>query len=165
LLDKRFFSAANACLNTYGEYIFRTAKEDGKGGNSKVDYVGLVDDERSVLAEAKSPSVMKIVGGMLPARGIELKWVRNQSLVPNILQEVSTRVLSCNTKFKETCNCIDRFISGSEKDGMAVPCVPQLLDRLSSETMITLFSLTRQNAVSKTPRNPFGHFLVPFCLF
>ena len=133
MLDKGFFLAVNACLNTYGEYFFRTAKEDYvEGGRSKVDYVGLVDDERKVLAEAKSPSVMKMVCDLLPARGIELKWVRHQSLVPKVLEKVSTQVLSCNTNFEETCNCIGRFISGSEKDGMAVPYVPQLLDRLSS---------------------------------
>ncbi len=85
------------------------------------------------LAEAKSPSVMKMVDDLLLARRFELKWVRNQSLVPKILQKVSTRVLRCNTGFDGSrTNCIGRFISGSGGDGSAVLYVPQLLDRLSS---------------------------------
>ena len=115
----------------YGEYDFKTTTEDHvEAGKSRVDYVGLVGDEPEILSEAKSPSVMKKIGNLLPMRGIKLKWVRNQSLIPKILHKVSTRVLSCNTNFEETGNRIGRFVSGSEKVGMAFPYVPQLLDRL-----------------------------------
>jgi hypothetical protein len=92
----------------------------------------LADDERSVLVEAESPTIMKKVSELLPPHGIELKWVRGQSVVPTILQKVSTRILSYNTNSEKTGNCIGRFVSRSEKDGMAVPYVPQLLDHLSS---------------------------------
>ena len=116
-----------------GGYCFCTTREHVEQGCSKVDYAGLVDDKSVVLAEAEPPLVMKMMGDMLPARGFELKWVRNQSLVPKILQKVSTRVLRCNTGFDGSrTNCIGRFISGSGGDGSAVLYVPQLLDRLSS---------------------------------
>ena len=45
------------------------AKDHVKEGGSKVDYVGLVDDEHKVLSEANLPSIMKMVGNLLPARG------------------------------------------------------------------------------------------------
>lgn len=133
LLDKGLFTATQVCLDMFGEYVFRTAKEEHvEGGTSKVDYVGMVDDERKVLTEAKSPSVMKALGDSLPAHGIKLEWVTRQSLESKILHKVSIRILSYNPNFEETCNCIGRFVSGSEKDGMAVPYMPQLLDCLSS---------------------------------
>jgi hypothetical protein len=68
---------------------FRTVEEDVVGG-SKVDYVGLVGNEPKALCEAKSPSVMKKISILLPPRGIELKWVRGQTLAPKILAKVST---------------------------------------------------------------------------
>ena len=68
---------------------FGTDEEHFAGG-SKIDYVGLVDNEPKALCEAKSPSVMKKVSSSLPPRGIELKWVRGQALAPNILAKVST---------------------------------------------------------------------------
>ena len=65
-------------------YRFGTDEEQlVKGGSSKVDYVVLVNNEPKALLEAKSPSVMKKVGEMLPPRGIELEWVSGQSLIPN----------------------------------------------------------------------------------
>ncbi|KAF8326953.1 hypothetical protein F5887DRAFT_1074775 [Amanita rubescens] len=39
----------------------------------------------AVVCEAKSPSVMKKVGELLPARGIELEWIPGRSLVRRIL--------------------------------------------------------------------------------
>ena len=92
MLDKGFFEATRKCLGrcSPGPYRFRTATEQSvEGGSSKVDYVALVNDEPKALVEAKPPSVMKRVGELLPLRGIELKWVCGQSLVPKILSKVS----------------------------------------------------------------------------
>jgi hypothetical protein len=89
LLDKGFFVAVRKCLWEYDGLVFGTDEEHLVRG-SKVDYVGQVDSQAKVLCEAKPPSVMKKVGSMLPPRGIELKWVRGQSLVPKILAKVST---------------------------------------------------------------------------
>ena len=67
------------------------AKEhSAKEGNSKVDYVALVDNKPMGLCEAKSPSFMKNVCDSLPQHGIELKWVHGQGLVQKILAKVST---------------------------------------------------------------------------
>jgi hypothetical protein len=49
-----------------------------------------VDGQDETFVEAKSPSVMKKVGELLPPRGIELTWARGQSLVRKILAKVST---------------------------------------------------------------------------
>src|SRR6266702_3283296 len=133
LLDKGFLLAAALCLRIYGRYRFHTTEEHVEPGtSSEVDYLGLVGDKRVVLLEAKSPSVMKMVGDSLPTDAFTLEWARNQSLVPKVLLKVSTRVPRCNTNSDDSCTCIGRFVSGSEGDGMAVPYVPQLLDRLSS---------------------------------
>ena len=78
-----FFEATCRRLGEYDPYLFRTAKEYSvEGGSSQVDYDALVNlnDESMVLVEAKSPSVIKKVGELLPPRGIELKWVCGQSL-------------------------------------------------------------------------------------
>lgn len=132
LLDRGFFPAAEACLGGCG-HRFRTKNEKQvEKGGSKVDYVGLVGDKPVVLIEAKSPTVMKRMADSLPEGVLRLKWGREQLLVPKVLQKVSTRVLGCNTDFDDSCNFIGRFISRSEKDGMAFSHVPQLLDRLSS---------------------------------
>ena len=89
LLDKGFFEATRRCLGECGPYRFKTTKEHSvEGGSSAVDYDALVNDESKVLLEAKSPSVMKKAGELLPPRGIELKWVCGQSLVPKILSKV-----------------------------------------------------------------------------
>ena len=96
-----------------------------------VDYVVLVDDDAKSLCEAKSPSVMKKVGALLPPHGIELTYVRGQSLVPKILAKVGTpHPIGYDTGFNEIS--IGRFISGSATNGMAVSYLPQLLDRVSS---------------------------------
>ena len=85
-----FFEATRRCLGVSGPYRFKTAKEQSvKGGSSKIDYDVLVNDRSKVLLEVKSPSVMKKAGELLPQRGIELKWVYGQSLVPKILSTVS----------------------------------------------------------------------------
>jgi hypothetical protein len=92
LLNVGFLEATRRCLGECGPYdCFDTALEQSvKGGSSKVDYEALVNDESKALLEVKSPSVMKKVGELLPPRGIELKWVCDQSLVPKILSKVST---------------------------------------------------------------------------
>ena len=48
-----------------------------EGCRSNVDYVVSVG-EPIVLAEAKSPSIMKVVGDLLPLHGFKLKWLRDQ---------------------------------------------------------------------------------------
>jgi hypothetical protein len=94
LLDKGFFTAARKCLAACGGYRFKTVKEDSvEGGSSKIDYLALVDNEGKALCKAKSPSVMKKAGELLPPRGIELTWRRGQPLVPKILSKVSTLFL------------------------------------------------------------------------
>ena len=59
-----------------------------------VDYVMVVDNNAVALCEAKSLSVMQKVGRVLLEHGIALMWSRGQSLIPNILTEVSTPSLS-----------------------------------------------------------------------
>ncbi|KIL63596.1 hypothetical protein M378DRAFT_12032 [Amanita muscaria Koide BX008] len=76
LLDTGFFKATRKCLGEFGE-----------GGTSKVDYVALVNDEPKALCEAKSPSVMKKVGELLPPRGIELKWVLDHQEKPPCIKK------------------------------------------------------------------------------
>jgi len=133
LLNKGFFRTANFCLRLYGGYRFRTTTEAHvEGGHSKVDYVGSVGGEPVVFIEVNSPSVMKVVGDFLPPRAFKLKWLRDQPLVLKIFQKVKTPVLRCNTDFDNSCKYIGCFISGPEEDGMALPYVPQLLDRLPS---------------------------------
>ncbi|KIL58963.1 hypothetical protein M378DRAFT_27259 [Amanita muscaria Koide BX008] len=86
LLDKGVLQALTPCLWVYGGYHFQNILEQvADGGSSKVDYVLQVNHEDEVLVEAKSPSVMKRVGELLPPRGIELTWARRQTLVPKIL--------------------------------------------------------------------------------
>ena len=132
LLDKGFFEAARRCLEECGPYHFNVDEEHSvKGGSSKVDYVALVNNRPKVLCEAKSPSVMKDVGKLLPPHGIELKWVTGQSLVPKILSNVSVLFpVGYNICFKTIS--ADRIVPGIEEDGMAVPYLPQLLDCVPS---------------------------------
>jgi hypothetical protein len=108
-----------------GGYEFATTKEDS------VDYVVLVDDEPRALCEAKSPSVMKKTGDLLPPHGIELTWIRGQPLVPKLLAKVSMPIpVGYNIGFKETC--ADRIVSGSETNEVAVSYLLQLLDCVPS---------------------------------
>ena len=98
MLDHGFFEATRRCLGECGPYSFDTDKEQSvEGGSSKIDYDALVNDESKALVEVKSPSVMKKVGELLPQRGIELKWVCGQSLVPKILSNVMPYSLSSAT--------------------------------------------------------------------
>ena len=130
LLDKGFFEATRRCLGEYGPYRFKTAKEQSvEGGSSKVDYNVLVNDESKALLEAKSPSVMKKVGAELPGRGIELKWVCRQSLVPKILSKVSA-LFPVRYNICSKATCAGRIVPGLETVGMAVFFLPQLLDRV-----------------------------------
>ena len=95
LLREGFLEATRRCLGECGPYRFTAASEvTVEGGSSKVDFEALVNGIMRVLLEAKSPSVMKKAGELLPPRGIELKWVCGQSLVPKILSEVRA-LLSC----------------------------------------------------------------------
>jgi hypothetical protein len=90
-------------LSVYGRYRFKTDKENSvEGGSSKVDHVLLVNDDDRALCEVKSPLVTQKAGELLPPHGIELKWVRGQSLIPKILANVSTPFpISYNPGFKE----------------------------------------------------------------
>ena len=68
------YEAARKCLVEYGGYCFTVNQESSvEGASSRVDYVAMVNDSPMALCEAKSPSVMKRVGKLLPARGIELE--------------------------------------------------------------------------------------------
>ena len=130
LLNNGLFEATRRCLGECGPYRVKTAKEQSVDGvSSKVDYDVLVNDESKVLLEAKSPSVMKKVGELLPPRGIELKWDCGQSLVPKILSKTSAMFLiRHNICF--TVICAGRIVPGLETNGMAVSFLPQLLDRV-----------------------------------
>jgi hypothetical protein len=132
LLTLGFFAATRKCLAEYGEYSFAIDEENSvEGGSSSVDCAVLVNGGGTALCEAKSPSFMKKVGELLPPYGIELKWVRGQSLVPKILTKVSMLFpVSYNVSFKR--KCVGRIVFGSETDGMAVSYLPQLLDRVPS---------------------------------
>ncbi len=106
----------------YGGYRFTVNEEHTvEGGSSSVDYVAMVNGSPTALCEAKSPSVMKKVGELLPARGIELKWMHSQSLVRRILGQAS--LFSSVTTLVLTIRVV-RVVSGSETDGMAVPFLP-----------------------------------------
>ncbi|KAH9179316.1 hypothetical protein EDB89DRAFT_2063410 [Lactarius sanguifluus] len=85
LLSHGCFAAVTDCLGTYGEYEFYTIEEYAERGLSKVDHLGMVDNKRAVLIEAKSPSAMKAVGDSLPTDALKLDWYPTQSLVSNIL--------------------------------------------------------------------------------
>ncbi|KAI9464522.1 hypothetical protein BJY52DRAFT_1145192 [Lactarius psammicola] len=89
LLDKGCLPAANVCLDLCGGHRFQTIREHVEQGRCKVDYLELVDDKPVVLVEAQPPLVMKMADDLLPARGFELKWIRNQPLVPKILQKAA----------------------------------------------------------------------------
>ena len=132
MLNKGFFEATRRCLGECGPYRFKTAKEQSvEGGSSKVDFHALVNGEPKALLEAKSPSVMKKAGELLPPRGIELKWDCRQSLVSKILSQVSALFpVHFNICFKAIY--AGRIVPGLETDGMAVSFLPQLLDRVPS---------------------------------
>ena len=123
-MNKGVYEAARKCLAEYGGYRFTTDEENSiRGGGSRVDFVAMVDGRSRALCEAKSLSIMKKVGERLPARGIELEWIRSQSLVRRILGKVSTLLfVSHSVSFNKIyVVCV---VSGSETDGMAVPLLP-----------------------------------------
>jgi len=124
LLIKGVYEAARKCLAEFGGYRFTTDEENSiRGGGSRVDFVAMVDGHGRALCEAKSPSVMKEVGKRLPVRGIELEWIRSQSLVRRILSKVSTLFfVRYNVGYNKIY--VVRVVSGSETDGMAVPFLP-----------------------------------------
>jgi len=126
LFIKGVYEAARKCLAEYGEYRFRVNEEDSvEGGSSRVDYVVVVNGSPTALCEAKLPSVMKKVGELLPARGIELEWIHSQSLVRRILGKASTPFSSvAMLVLKKYMYVLVRVVSGSETDGMAVPFLP-----------------------------------------
>ena len=100
-LSTGFLKAATSCLQQYNNYEMDIAREHSvEGGSSKVDYVVVADGEDRVLVEAKSPAVMKKLDEDLPAHGIKLKWLHNQSIAPKILQKVSRQILNYNTNLK-----------------------------------------------------------------
>ena len=79
------------CLGLYDRSNFKMAVEHlAEEGNSKVDYVALVDNKPMGLSEVISPSVMTNVCDLLPEHGIELTWVPGQDPVQKILAKVST---------------------------------------------------------------------------
>jgi hypothetical protein len=131
LIDK-FFDAASKVFWVYDGSVFKTTVEHvAEGGNSRVDYVALVDNKHIGLCEAKSPSVMTNFCELLPLRGIELKWVHGQPFESKMFSKVSTLFsLVTALVFKE--KCVGRIVSGSEKVGMALSYLPQLLDCMPS---------------------------------
>jgi hypothetical protein len=69
-------------MGYYGGYQFAMTKENSvENGTSKVDYVALMADEARALCEAKSLSVMKKAGDLLPPHCIKLTWTRSQTLM------------------------------------------------------------------------------------
>ena len=125
MLDQGFLAAANACLWKYGRHFLDIEREcAAEGGRSRVDYVSLLDQKNAALIEAKSPSVMKKAGELLPLSGILLTWVSGfKALVPKILQKVGVLLpVSLNAGFDRIH--AGRVVSGSEKDGMVVSYLP-----------------------------------------
>ncbi|KAH9023569.1 hypothetical protein EDB83DRAFT_2527303 [Lactarius deliciosus] len=106
ILNNGIFPATIFCLGAYGGYrLTKIVEHVEQGLSSRVDYLGMVDDKRVVLVEAKSPSVMKAVGCSLPEDTVELDWTPGGDLVSKVLLK---------------------------EDGMAIPYEPQQLDRLPS---------------------------------
>lgn len=134
MLDKGFFIAIRKCLYMYGSHRFRTARNPPvEGGSSKVDYAILVDDQQQLLIEAESPSVMKKFGELLlPLQGFELTWRPNTSLVQRILSKVSMLCIFLSYSVVFNGVCVVCTVSGSEKPGMVIPFMPQLLGGMSA---------------------------------
>jgi hypothetical protein len=91
LLTMGVYQAARKCLAEYGGYGLYTSEENPIRGpdRSRVDDVLTADGTSRVLCEAKSPSVMKQVGELLPQGAIKLEWTHSQSLMQKILAKVS----------------------------------------------------------------------------
>ncbi|KIL55381.1 hypothetical protein M378DRAFT_634291 [Amanita muscaria Koide BX008] len=90
LLTKGVLQALGDCLWVYGRYDLVVKTEQvADRGSSRVDYVLEVDGEDGGLLDAKSPSVMNNVGGLLPQNGIELMWAPGQTLAPKMLSQAA----------------------------------------------------------------------------
>ena len=123
LFNKGVYEAARRCLAEYGGYNLDFHEEYSiRAGGSRVDDVVTTDGTNRVLCEAKSPSVMKKLGILLPLRGFELKWIPSESLVRRILGKVGT--LFCVNYDAGFNKYVVRVASGSETDGMAVSYLP-----------------------------------------
>ncbi|KAH9170940.1 hypothetical protein EDB89DRAFT_1222301 [Lactarius sanguifluus] len=86
ILDNGIFPATTFCLGAFGGYRFtKIVGHVEQGLSSKVDYLGMVDDKRVVLVEAKSPSVMKAFGSSLPEDTVELDWTLGGDLASKVL--------------------------------------------------------------------------------
>jgi len=65
------------------------AEQRVEGARSIVDFHALVDNNVVVLVEAKSPSVMDMLGNLLPPNSIEMTWVSgSKTLVSKIFSKV-----------------------------------------------------------------------------
>ncbi|KAF8815478.1 hypothetical protein BYT27DRAFT_7333909 [Phlegmacium glaucopus] len=90
LLDKGVLEALGDCLWEYGRCDFLVKTEQvADRGSSRIDYVLKVDGEDGGLLEAKSPSVMNNVRGLLPQNGIELTWAPGQTLALKMLTKAA----------------------------------------------------------------------------
>ena len=100
-LNSGFLVAARKTLFKHSHLEFKTDKEDKvDGGVSKVDYVALVDTRKTLLFEAKSPTVMMNFGELLPVHGFECEWnVKSSSLVRKILEKVSPLCIFIKLRF------------------------------------------------------------------
>ncbi|KAH9048980.1 hypothetical protein EDB84DRAFT_1585806 [Lactarius hengduanensis] len=123
LLDRGFFPAAAVCLRAYGRYRFGNTREHVERGLSRVNYLGMVDDKRVVLVEAKSPSVMKAVGDSLPEHTIKLNWTPGGDLVSRVLlkaalylglREMEWLFLTCHNSW-----IVCRLVSDNDKPFLA----------------------------------------------
>jgi hypothetical protein len=82
----------------YGRCDFLVKTEQvADRGSSRIDYVLEVDGEDGGLLEAKSPSVMNNVRGLLPQNSIELTWAPGQTLATKMLTKVSMLFSSLTT--------------------------------------------------------------------
>ncbi|KAI9465417.1 hypothetical protein BJY52DRAFT_1144063 [Lactarius psammicola] len=141
LLDKGPLGAAIVCLRVYGRHRFNITEEHVEPGtSSKVDYLGLVGDKRVVLVEAKSPSIMKVVGHSLPTDPISLEWARKQTLVRKILLKAALHLgLRKMEWLFFTCHnywIICRLVSGGDNPFLAFS--PMCSIENSSETFRAL---------------------------
>ena len=82
-----------------GDEAYFDSEHKGREGLSKANYVGMLGEKPVVLVEAKSPTVMKVMGESLPPHGISLKWLAGETLVPRIFQKMGTRVFKTQHQF------------------------------------------------------------------
>ena len=87
-------AAAYCSQEISGDEAYFDPEHKASEGLSKVDYLGVLGEKPVVLVEAKSPTVMKVLGESLPPHGITLKWLAGETLVPRIFQKVGIRVFN-----------------------------------------------------------------------